>query len=243
VDFWQSAVVRKKRILWVAVGVIALTTVWFALLRPRDEPKYQGRYLSEWAAIYFRYTLQSTGASGEDIEARNAILAIGTNAVPHFLNWVRYERSPWQVTLRPKLPAWIGNKKGVRDLFGDAKANRAVYGWVGINLLGTNAISAIPTLTAMLNDRTNYLTLKQATFALAAVGEVAVPDLQAAFTTTNVQFRWYVLHSVCALTRKLGHTNSTGPILMAALHDRISLMRWTAEDCLREIHSTNAPAK
>jgi hypothetical protein len=43
---------RKRRFIWVGLGLIALATVWFAVLRPRDEPKYEGRYLSEWCEAY-----------------------------------------------------------------------------------------------------------------------------------------------------------------------------------------------
>jgi hypothetical protein len=223
--------------------VIALGTVWYGLLRPRDEPKYQGRYLSEWVAICYDQAVYVPGGLREENEARNAVLTIGTNALPHFLEWVRYETSPWQSTLRRNLPMWIQDNKVVDNWLGEAGMRRAAYGWLGINLLGTNAVSAIPTLAATLRDRTNSVTLSRATSALAAVGEVAVPALKAAFADTNTQNRWYVLHSVCELTRKLGHTNSTGPILIAAVHGREPGMRYEAEQCLQEVHArtlTNA---
>src|SRR6187455_1563361 len=44
-------VMSKRRKVLVLLGVIALAVACFVTLRPVAEPKYQGRYLSEWMAI------------------------------------------------------------------------------------------------------------------------------------------------------------------------------------------------
>jgi len=84
---------RKRRKVLVVLGLIAVAVVCFVTLQPPDEPNYQGRYLSEWMAAYEAAANRldssannpSSPALAELKEAESAVRAIGTNALPCFI--------------------------------------------------------------------------------------------------------------------------------------------------------------
>ena len=75
---------RRKRVILLACGVLALGLLW-QVLRDR-EPSYQGRTLSEWVEQVGPAYLWND--SDEEVKA---VRAIGTNAIPTILKWIRYE--------------------------------------------------------------------------------------------------------------------------------------------------------
>jgi hypothetical protein len=217
--------------------------VWVAFLWPA-EPKYQGRYLSDWFTEYLTFR----DNSHKGLEAESALRAIGTNGLPFYLKWMRYEPAQWQSTLFRKLPSWITKSKVVRDWRDETAARLVSYSHsrVGIQLLGTNAVSAIPELVTIMKDRSKLYNSMQACYALATIGEPALPALQDAFADTNASYRHTVVMCVSLMTSDLGHTNTTGPLLTAALHDPDETLREAAKICLRQIHwrsHNKAPGK
>ena len=242
---------RKKRLLLVGLVVIGLATVWFAFLRSSGEPKYQRRYLSQWMAAYedagkrLGYDPFDSTARSDWGDATRGLQAIGTNALPHYLRWVSAKPRPWQTSLRNHLPAWIEKNKRVRDWLGDGTGHEALRGRIGLNLLGTNAVGAIPALVAMLQDYNDPQNAEWAGLMLGDIGEPAIPALLAAFADTNAPDRESLVRGICFLTYKLG-TNATGVVLTAALHDDDPAVSNAAEQCLREFYEwtlTNTPAK
>jgi len=239
--------VRKKRFLWIAVGLVALVAVWFAFLRPRDEPKYQGRYLSEWLDAY-RLSFPSVGriSDGTDFQAaESALRAIGTNALPCYLKWIRYAPPAWQKGLRERLPSWIRDNRLVGDWLGNAAEQRARYSYLGFTFLGTNAASAIPDLEVIMKDRTKPKTSLEPIRALSFIGEPALPALQAAFADTNAPNRRYVFQCVWQMAEN-GYVNATRGILASALNDVDPLVRRDATNAVRQYAPElliKAPAK
>lgn len=234
----------KKRVIWVGSALLALTTVWIAFLRPLDEPKYHGRYLNEWLRLYVRYVSYQNAA--EFAEAKDALQAIGTNALPHYLKWLGHEPRMWQSTVRNCLPSWIEKRKVVGDLLGDESNRQANYALWGIYSLGTNAICAIPTLDLMMKDRTKPVSAELAMRTLRFLGEPAIPAFQSALDNTNAPYRQSLIRWICVMAWELGRTNAIGPVLVAALHDHDPVVRNAAENCLRGMHErtlTNAPAQ
>ena len=76
---------RRKRLAIVLLTVIA-GVVAYVLLKPKDEPKYQGRYLSDWLEEY-RDSRYSDG------DAAIAVRNIGTNALPYLVKWLSSKSS------------------------------------------------------------------------------------------------------------------------------------------------------
>jgi hypothetical protein len=231
--------VRKKRFIWIALGLIALATVWFAFLRPRDEPKYQGRYLSEWVADYraantivegwfFSEPNQPNPRRKEaSAKAAHALQAIGTNALPYYLTWIRSEPWRWQRSLRARLPKWAEKYKSVRDLVGDAAYTRSSRGWWGIHSLGSNAVSAIPELERLMKDRTKPGVANSAITVLCALGEPAIPVLQRAFADPKQADRTTILWSLQVLATQ-GHADALRPTILKALNDNDASVRFYA---------------
>lgn len=227
---------RKKRFIWAGIALLALATVWFAFLRPRDEPKYQGRYLSEWVQIY------NVGRESE--HAQRAQEAIGTNALPYFLRWMHYNQPGWKATLDQKLPGWIRYSPEV-DRWLYAADYRAEDSLAGLYLLGTNAVSAIPELEAMMKDRTNASAARRAVRSFAFLGEQALPVLQRAFADPNQGDRGLIVVAIALIARE-GHTIACSPTLVDALTDRDHSVRYRATNAIREnvpALLTNAPAQ
>jgi hypothetical protein len=131
--------------IWMAMAAVALALTWCAFLRPRAEPKYQGRYLSQWLALYDH---------AGDTTAAHAVQVIGTNALPYFIEWMRYQPTARTLSSYDNLPAWLQENRTVRS-FLFVQAQHAHYAVSGFRILGTNAAPAIPELTALMSDPKN----------------------------------------------------------------------------------------
>jgi len=121
--------------VFLLVGTVIGTVVIFS--RQDGEPAYHGHRLGYWVDMYgMSYPDQH---NPEDMEA---LTAIGTNALPYLINWIRDEG---------------GGKRA-----GPAAATFSV--------LGTNAIPAIPDLKAILANPTNGHACVAAERALTRIG-------------------------------------------------------------------------
>ena len=132
----------------------------------------------------------------------------------------------------------------VGDWLGDAAERRAEYGWWGIVLLGTNAVSAIPELKAKLSDRTNPSDSDRALNALVLVGEEGIPVLEAAFVDPQQVSRWCILWGFSEMVRA-GHTDRCLPKLVEALTNTDVSVRLAATNFVQKLAPevfTNAPA-
>jgi hypothetical protein len=91
---------RRRRILLVA-GVAVMLIGLLVCANLSNEPKYQGRYLSDWLAdstnpfgeIYDVPHLAGTGFSEKVRESQRAVRAIGTNAIPALLEMMEAKDS------------------------------------------------------------------------------------------------------------------------------------------------------
>src|SRR5262245_49074272 len=167
---------RRKRILAVGVLLVfALGLAWF--FRPRNEPKYQGRYLSQWADQLTR----PEPTENDRIAVWHALEQIGTNGLPMYVAWMSVETPPWKWSLRRKLPAKLAENKTIANWLGGKDRMRAALGMHGIELCGTNAASAIPALNSLMITRTNTLEQQFAIDALTGIGGHSIPVLKTAF--------------------------------------------------------------
>jgi hypothetical protein len=77
-----------------------VATSWF--LHREHEPRYKGRRLSRWLALYSDSL--ATESLGKRQEAEHAVRQIGTNAIPNLLKWLQFESSSQRAALFQKLP-------------------------------------------------------------------------------------------------------------------------------------------
>ena len=83
---------RKRRVSQVLIAVAVLVGLVVVLTLRSREPEYGGKRLSEWV-IPLALSGNREMPPGESQEA---ILHLGTNALPYLLKWIRYETPPWK---------------------------------------------------------------------------------------------------------------------------------------------------
>ena len=197
---------RGKRVLWISclsVGAALIAVAIAASLgafRSKPEPTYEGRPLSDFVELL---------GSGSPAKAVPAIRAIGTNAIPYLLEWMRDAppgRTPdlkarFRQLLRLPSPLEAPYKRKGWRITGAVKA---------LQLLGPDAAQAIPELTRMLNAK-NPNDPNDAAYRAARVlphlGAAALPSLFSLLTNDQHDVRYHVVGELNAM-----ETNSPGVV-------------------------------
>src|SRR4051812_45191211 len=129
----QTHVVKKRRVLIIAVVIFVAACVGVVLWPPEKEPEYQGKKLSAWLDVYC--STNATPVLLRD-EASAAVRAIGTNGVPWLLRWMRFEHRSWP----PELTRFFVRGQNGRGAW------RAYLAVNGFGILGREANGAVPDL-------------------------------------------------------------------------------------------------
>lgn len=182
-----------------------------------QEPSYNGRLLSQWLADIrpsYRFRL----VVGDPFPPRDAICAMGTNAIPSLLQWISYEWSPSDKIPRASdVPHWRWHALNPEEL---ADTAPSAFGY-----LGTIAHTAIPELTRLARASSNPERASRCAVALAGIGREAIPSLISLVTNSPPWTRWYALGQLECFARDplvapvvpvlvgcLGDTNTYFPI-------------------------------
>jgi len=227
---------HRKRLLLVSV-LLAAALVLTMILLPRNEPKYQDRYLSEWVA-----DLRPDATVAQREAARQAVVNIGTNCIPAFVEWLGADTPKWKIFFYRMLPSRLQQNLSVAN-WARKDVIRAGQAMEGIWLLGTNAAGAIPQLDYQLRHRTDEDQSRSRLWgfmvihALAGIGVDSAPVLKAAFADPKQSNRYDILWSLRWLALN-GHTNECMPSLLAALEDQDPKVRARATNLLQVV-STN----
>jgi hypothetical protein len=170
-------------LLTLLAAAAVLGALLFILLQP-SEPSYGEHPLSYW--------LQASTSSGSE-DAKTAVRAIGTNAIPLLLDWISYEPPTWKwkAAQLPILRYYFEPRR-LADINNNQKGLR------GFEILGTNAVSAIPFLVAYRKDNEHFTRSSSAACALSCLGEQALPHLTQALSDTNYIHR---ADAIVALSR------------------------------------------
>jgi len=219
----------KHRKLLMAIGCTVAAGGLLGLLRPGErEPMYQGRSASGWFTVY--YKSDRTGSNAQREIAVTAIKAMGTNAFPVLLRQIEYEIPSWCDTVGRRWPAGVAKRLLGSSLVRATvvrKLERAEAARTLLVQLGTNAVSTVPKLTIMIQDRNHAQTSIRAGCVLSYVGPEGFQTLVAALARTNQPFRQDVL-SFIAFSAPVVGTNTCLPPLRAALEDPDPEVRITA---------------
>jgi hypothetical protein len=146
-----------------AVGAVV------AVLWPRErEPVYEGKKLSEWL-------VQIRGRDASMVmAAQDALRAIGTNALPVLLKWVRHEEPAWRGALHSwmtKGPVKI-RARWIEDTLSPTRALRP--DWLalgGFRALGPMGQPAVPGLHELIHDGSKYQARTNAMLCFVLIGE------------------------------------------------------------------------
>src|SRR5947209_3191320 len=84
----------RKRKVYFILGVVVLAGVLVAVFRREREPEYKGKPLSFWVR-----DLRAQGMPEGHTLADEAILHIGTNALPYLLKWIQYKQPAFKGTV------------------------------------------------------------------------------------------------------------------------------------------------
>jgi hypothetical protein len=189
----KSLMRKPTKILLVAVLAIAVASVIIAVARSK-EPTYNGYPLTYWLQLRQEQAkARRPPAAGPD-ESQRAIFAIGTNAIPWLLAWIRYEPNPVPQPILNRVQwSYWSTRTGNFIMYGSGFRNsRAENVVLAFHTLGTNAAPALNELIPLMIDRTHPLTCVRATMALGALGQCAFPALAEALFSTNQHQRQLV---------------------------------------------------
>lgn len=171
----------------ICLGFCVAGAIWWGFAR---EPRYEGKPLSYWAE---RACVGENRAPPADSVV--ALRAIGQKGVPYMVGWIGrppLAESPVPVQQFRRI-CWA--------IYGPRPSQDAVI--AAFRVMGPQAKPAIPELSRLLDQRSNYRTSYFAERALAAIGPAAVPALTVGLGGAHPQVRKVIL-------RDLGHmgTNS-----------------------------------
>jgi len=129
-----------------------------------------------------------SGDAEERTIAEAAIREIGTNGLPAMLVWLRYEPSQTKAEIMEFL------ERIRRFAYGRWIPPEFTYeggappGYIGFNVLGPAAASAISELTLIANDAQHPGPAARAMMALSAIGPAALSAVEARLANTNFPF-------------------------------------------------------
>ncbi len=215
---------RRPFITILCAGVLAATVI--ALVWPRErEPEYKGKKLSEW--IILSYQSRVPPETRPIDQARDAVQQIGTNAIPFLLQWIRYEPTAWRRKILSYRDMGWDNFL-IRILLRDSRDERAGRGQRGLELLGTNAIIALPDLAKSISDQTAPYTAKRAARAMGYIGKDALPPLLTEATNHNNAQRFTIILTLGYLGYLGTNALPAVPVLIDCLQDTNYLIRMVA---------------
>lgn len=174
---------RKRKRLLIAIVAIGLAAFvcWFFLLRS-NEPTYDGKTLSEWVMIQ-SYAPKLSARTG----AREAIRAIGTNALPYAIKWIAFDPGSLREEIwehEVSIPDWVWRLPIIGRVLdgGQDRADVTPYVFETLSDVADPAISRLRDIAyAPGNPKANH----RALMSLVFIGPKAVPVLTNLLATTK----------------------------------------------------------
>ena len=213
--------------LCILVVLVAGTVLWRAT-RP-DEPSYGGKPLTRWLESHVPNSSANPPFNSPGWKkADEALRHIGTNAIPTLLRMVR-AKDPPKVILKLIDAAQQRGLAKQRYRRASQRNEEAEYAF---EVLGTNAVGAVPELIAIYQADVSPSSQRCAALALGHIGRpaaAAIPVLLNNFTHTNGDVRFY---AVSALNHIGGEPSVVVPALKGVLRDPKLEVRWNASGAL-----------
>src|SRR5438094_1631104 len=136
---------KVKRYWWFLSMICLLLVVnWLVSVIRANEPSYQGKKLSRWLDELPDLVHSEFNADAQ-IPAKEALQHMGTNAIPFLLERIQAKDS----ALKRKLIEWAERHDVSALRFKRAELRREEAA-VGLRLLGSRALPAVPVLVSLL---------------------------------------------------------------------------------------------
>jgi len=216
---------QKRRFILILIGVVVLAGVIVLVFRPEPEPEYGGKKLSEWVV---ELPAMDDNRHRES-EAAQAVLRIGTNAIPFLLEWLCWEPSALRIKLQAPVDK-IFTKLSPASLKRSHRPYDRRWGAArSFRLFGPVASGAIPELNRRMIDPKRRQSGQIAAACLTNLGTNAVPPLMSALTNENAEVR-----GRAAVNMEYLGTNAAPavPLLIECLQDTDQMVVWGASKAL-----------
>jgi hypothetical protein len=184
-------VTRLRKILLGIVALVICAVLAVVLWPEKPEPVYKGTKLSEW--------VKKGAKMGFQYEATLPLRVIGTNGIPFYQEWIRYEPGLLKVGYF-KLAEKAHAKFGLKWVRQDYHSIRAIGALNALAMLRDKAEPAIPQLVFCVTrfPRTEFQRFKatSATQILAGMGRPAVPAYSSLMTNADPRVRALALDQI-----------------------------------------------
>jgi hypothetical protein len=224
----------NKRGILIGMGVVlAALVVWLIIgvSGGPKEPIYQGKALSLW--------LEDYTPSGRQ-KAAEAVHSTGTNAIPILLKWMRAKVPP-RIVLKIELKLIdLAKKQSMVRIHYVFPVQRNEIAYVGFQVLGTNAATAVPELMSICAEKAHPESQRYAALSLGYIGpaaKLAIPLLMEYFNHTNALMRFAAVKSV---TQIGGDPKLVVPAMRKVLKDPDDRIRFNAVAALRNYIRSDA---
>lgn len=218
----------RKGVLLIMMFVAAAVVVTGCSRAEHSEPRFGGRTLSEWLTDY-EAGVQTGGT--RNTNALVAIRSIGSNAVPFLVKWINVD-----YTAPERLADFIGFAAG--HPYQPPRIKRGNKAMRGFEILGTNAVSAIPGLTKIILEDKRYDPAVSARYALVYIGAPGVSALGMLATNQSTPRRVETV-LVLGTSCRSGLSEAAMPWLTNCLSDPDPQVRYAATNGLAEIARQN----
>jgi hypothetical protein len=227
--------VTRARLIGISILLLfagSLCVLWHS----NHEASYNSRRAS--ACLYDIWPSGMTYGPGsrrptriENDQARNAIVAMGTNALPTIIWMLQCH----DTDLHRKLIAALSKQKALKFHFRPPSDEVNLRGMQGVRILSTNAAAAVPALIPYLSH-TNWTFRENAIGALRSTGPAATNALRRLIEVSRSDSRIANRADAFDLITHLGlSTNITLPVITNALADSDSSIRGMAVFSLNEM--------
>ena len=209
-----------KHSIHIAIfSVFIVPVVLFLVLRPR-EPSYQGKKPSEWLR-----ELSNPRTIDDTAMAREAVLSIGSNAVPHLKSWIRYS----EPTLKAKVLDLLEKQSLIRiDCPRGSSINAGAM--KAFEILAPVDKCAKAELVGLLSDDRAIFRVMQ------SIGESRMPEAALVFIKLLDHQDWRVRGNAAASLEFIGREEPTAaPALAKCLRDENETVRANAASALWRI--------
>jgi hypothetical protein len=236
--------------LWIGVPLLVLLAAAVILVALRSpEPTYQGKKLSFWIE---ENRIQSMLISQNDelaprrtAEARAAILAIGTNGLPHLIAWMQYQPPSWGSRFMAWAPLRLQSKVDFA-LLSQSRAARVEGALRAFEVLGTNAASAIPALARLVEDTQHMDRARLTALTLNRLGPEALPAMFHAWSNATPVDKPYLSAVIGSGLAQNFHSREQLPLLLPILRTHYEPLRSEAYKAVSRVAPeilTNSPAQ
>lgn len=173
----------------LACGILALLFLLPARNHGDEGPVYKGKSLRAWLI-----QLGMQYGSIPPSQAEVSVAAIGTNALPYLFKWIpqtdyRFPPSSFATRLMYKFPSLYRNDTFRNWARPDTETTLPSGVLIAYQVLGSNAVSAIPALANLANTSTNAVMARFAVEALSNIGAPAWPALAGIVTNQHSRVR------------------------------------------------------